>query len=448
MSIATEYWKKWEGRIVDGRFPLRQWLGGSDHSAVFLTERGGKEAQKAAIKLIPVENSAGENAGAEAQLTRWAEAAKLTHPHLLRIFEFGRYEIDETQFLYVVMEFADENLAEILPLRPLTPAEATEMLRPAAEALAALHQSGFTHGRIKPSNILAVNNNLKISLDALGKNGDRHRVRAFGLYDAPEVKSTGTSRAGDIWSLGVTLVAVLTQHEPKLNAGTAGTVAVPGAIPQPLREIAQQSLQVDPKQRGTAADILSRLRGVAPPVASPRKIETSVADVPRVHAKRWMLWPIIAGAVLVLILLVLKFAGRPPAVPAPETPAATSPAVTPQTQSPAPFSGNKKPAQNGIVRGSVLQQVMPVVSRGAQNTITGRVKVSVQVSVDSSGSVTQTRLSSPGPSKYFANQALAAARRWKFNPPQVDGEAVPSEWVLRFQFGRSSTQVFPAETKP
>jgi TonB family protein len=438
MSIATEYWKKWEGRIVDGRFALRQWLGGSDHSAVFLTERSGKDSQKAAIKLIPVENSDPENAGAEAQLSRWAEAAKLSHPNLLRIFEFGRSQIDETQFLYVVMEFADENLAEILPLRPLSPAEATEMLRPAAEALAVIHRAGFTHGRIKPSNILAVDNNLKISVDALGKNGDRSRVRASSLYDAPEVKSSGTSAAGDIWSLGVTLVAVLTQREPKLNDGTAGTVEVPGAIPQPLREIAQRSLQVDPKQRGTAADILSRLRGPEQ-VASPRKIEASVADVPRVQSKRWMLWLIMAGAVLVMVLLVLKFAGHQPAVPAAEAPAATPPAVAPQTQS---------PAQNGVVRGSVLQQVMPDVSRSAQNTITGRIKVSVQVSVNSSGSVTQTRLSSPGPSKYFANQALNAARRWKFNPPQVDGGAVASEWVLRFQFARASTQVFPSETKP
>jgi TonB family protein len=161
-----------------------------------------------------------------------------------------------------------------------------------------------------------------------------------------------------------------------------------------------------------------------------------------------MLWPIMAGAVLILVLLVLKFAGHQPAVPAAETPAETSPAVAPQTQSTAPFSKNKKPEQNGVVRGSVLQQVVPDVSRSARNTITGRIKVSVQVSVNSSGSVTQARLSSPGPSKYFANQALVAARRWNFNPPQVDGGAVASEWVLRFQFGRASTQVFPAETKP
>ena len=96
----------------------------------------------------------------------------------------------------------------------------------------------------------------------------------------------------------------------------------------------------------------------------------------------------------------------------------------------------------------MLQQVLPDVSRGAQNTIEGHVKVSVQVSVDASGNVSQAKLVSPGPSKYFANHALAAANRWKFTPPQVDGQAAASEWILRFQFGRTNTQVFPQETKP
>jgi TonB family protein len=95
----------------------------------------------------------------------------------------------------------------------------------------------------------------------------------------------------------------------------------------------------------------------------------------------------------------------------------------------------------------VLQQVLPEVSRGAQNTIHGHVKVGVQLSVDTSGNVSQVKLISPGPSKYFANQALAAARRWKFKPPETDGQASLSEWILRFQFGRTSTQVFPAQIK-
>jgi len=91
---------------------------------------------------------------------------------------------------------------------------------------------------------------------------------------------------------------------------------------------------------------------------------------------------------------------------------------------------------------------MPDVSRSAQNTITGRFRVSVQVEVDASGNVWEAKLVSPGPSKYFASHALAAARGWKFNPQQVDGRAVASEWILRFQFARANIQVFPAETEP
>jgi TonB family protein len=96
----------------------------------------------------------------------------------------------------------------------------------------------------------------------------------------------------------------------------------------------------------------------------------------------------------------------------------------------------------------VLHQVLPDISSSAQNTINGHVKVSVQVSVDPSGNVSQAKFVSAGPSKYFAERALAAARSWKFTPPHVDGQASASEWILRFEFGRGSTQAFPTETKP
>src|SRR5216684_2697534 len=49
----TEAWKQWEGQVVNGEFHLRQYLGGGENSAVFLTERSEREHQKAAIKLLP-----------------------------------------------------------------------------------------------------------------------------------------------------------------------------------------------------------------------------------------------------------------------------------------------------------------------------------------------------------------------------------------------------------
>jgi TonB family protein len=450
MSTPTALWKKWEGRVVDGKFPLRQWLGGSDHSAVFLTERGGKESPKAAIKLISAQDPRPENLDETAQLSRWAGAARLSRPHLIRLFEYGRCQIGDTRLLYVVTEYAEENLAEILPLRPLSADEASEMLRPTAEVLASLHQAGFVHGRIKPSNIMAVNDQVKISADALRKTGERADAGEPSAYDAPEVATTGPSAAGDVWSLGMTLVAVMTQNEPKLKPGEPAPVAVPETIPQPLREIARQCLQADPQQRCSLAALLARIHAPGGPRQPAATVPAVATHTPQVRPRRRIVVPVVVAILVAALFLIawigMKFMAHP-AVPAVDTRPASAqqPAGTPATQSPAPFSENKKPAPKGVVKGSVLSQVLPDVSRSAQNTIEGRIKVSVQVSVDASGNVSQAKLVSPGPSKYFANLALGAARRWKFNPPQVDGQPADSQWILRFQFARSSTQVFPAE---
>ena len=444
MSTPTELWKSWEGRVVDEKFPLRQWLGSSDHSAVFRTERSGAGSQKAVIKLIRAGSS-----GGDAQLSRWAGAARLSHLHLIRLFECGRAVIDGTRLLYVVMEYAEENLAEILPLRPLTAAEAYEMLRPTAGTLAYLHQAGLVHGRIRPSNIMAVDNQLKISADGLGHVGEPAGPRAPSAYDAPEVGRGGLSPAADVWSLGVTLVAVLTQKEPK---STDGQVAVPETIPQPFREIARQCLQVDPQRRCTVADIIGQLRNPTLQTKTLDGAKVGEGHIPQARLKRWIAVPIIVVALLLVAWMGSKFMSHQPGVPAAETrPASPPPAAdTAPAQSPAPFSekANKTPAQKRVVRGRVLEQVLPDVSRGALNTITGHVKVSVQVSVDASGNVSQTKLVFAGPSKYFADRAMAAARRWKFTPPQVDGQAAASEWALRFQYGRADAEVFPAEIKP
>ncbi len=155
-----ETWKKWEGR-ADGKFPLRQWLGGSDHSAVFLTERPGQMNQKFAIKLISADVLADQ------QLSQWRAAAQLSHPHLMRIYDAGRCRLDGTPLLYLVMEYAEENLAQILPHRPLAAAEVTDMLPPLLDALSYLHNKGFVHGRIKPSNVHATDDQVKLSADQI-----------------------------------------------------------------------------------------------------------------------------------------------------------------------------------------------------------------------------------------------------------------------------------------
>jgi TonB family protein len=438
MSGLTNVWKQFEGRVVDGKFPLRQWLGGSELSAVFLTERTGNASQKAAIKLISAKGFSTGNVDEAAQLARWANNAKLSHPHLIRLFESGRGQIDDARFLYVVMEYAEENLAQILPLRPLSPAEVNEMLPPTAEALAYLHQAGFAHGHIKPSNILAVGNQLKISADSLRKTGE-HDSHTPTPYEAPEIANTGPSTAADVWSLGAVLVAIMTQQEPQIISG--GWAKIPYTIPQPFYGIAQRCLRADPRERCTVNEILGK-----PKIQTPLPSK-AIEKPPAKRSNIWLLLPVVVAVILLAVWLGRR-SHQPTVPPAQTTESPTASANAHAPQSPAPFHDKATPTQTGVARGKVLQEVTPDVSPGSRRTITGRVKVSVQVSVDTSGNVSQARLVSSGPSKYFANQALAAARRWKFTPAKVNGQPLPSEWILRFQFGRASTQVFPAETKP
>src|ERR1700735_2902288 len=422
MSGLTHVWKQFEGRVVDGMFPLQQWLGGSEHSAVFLTKRSQNPFQKAAIKLLSAEVFSTANIDEVAQLARWANSAKLSHPHLIRLFESGRGQIDDAKFLYVVMEYAEENLAQILPLRPLSPAEVKEMLPPTAEALAYLHQAGLPHGHIKPSNILAVDNQLKISADSLGKTGERDRHTPTP-YDAPERANTGPSPAADVWSLGLVLVAIMTQQESQTINPSEGGASIPHRIPQPFYGIAQRCLRLDPRERCTVNEILGK-----PKIQTPLPAK-AIEKPPAKRSNIWLLLPVVVAVILLAVLL----GRRPHQRTVPPAPTTESPTASTET---------------GVDPGKVLQEVSPDVSPGSRKTITGHVKVSVQVSVDASGNVSQARLASSGPSKYFANQALAAARRWKFTPAKLNGQPLPSECILRFQFGRTSTQVLPTETKP
>ena len=451
MSIPTERWKEWEGRLVDGQFPLRKWLGGSDHSAVFLTESGTANPAQSVVKLITAEGF-DARFDANMQLLLWAETAKLSHPRLIRLYTHGRCTIDETALLYVVMEYAEENLAEIIPVRPLSGTEALEVLSPATEALAFLHRSGLVHSRIKPSNIMAVGNQLKFSSDGLRNSAGAHLAKSMSAYDAPEVAISGFTSAADIWSLGATLISVLTQKEPAQSGPRIDTIdwakgaAIQGA-PEKLKSILRQCMQLDPAKRPAAHAILQELSGQQP-ASKTVVVENVDGSMRRRRPGRRIVLPfVIVVAVLLAVLIAGKFMDHQPSATVAETPPQNSQADNQAAKSstePAPIAST----QAGVVRGSVLNRVMPDVSRNALHTIKGRIKVVVEVAVDASGKVSGTRLTSSGPSRYFSTHSLTAARQWKFSPAQRNGAPAASEWSLRFEFGRGSAEVFPTELKP
>jgi hypothetical protein len=111
-------------------------------------------------------------------------------------------------------------------------------------------------------------------------------------------------------------------------------------------------------------------------------------------------------------------------------------------------SKSVKPADAGRAQGAVLYQVVPDVSQRARATIVGKVRINVKLQVDTGGNVVNANVENDDASRYFADQAALVSKRWLFTPPEVDGHAVPSEWLLRFEFSPSATKVFPSQTNP
>jgi TonB family protein len=458
-----EVWKNWEGQIVNEEFPLLRYVGGSPHSAVFASKRADREPQEVAIKLILAD--AGDP---ELQLSWWELATKLSHPHLLRLFQRGRCQLDGKELLYVVTEYAEESLAQIIPYRPLTPAETGDMLSGVVEALAYLHGKGFVHGHIKPANIMAIGDQIKVSSDGLCGVGESSRVlREASVYAAPEIANgESMSPAADVWSLGMTLVEALTQSPPAWEeTGTAGP-KLPESLPEPFLDVASHSLRPVPRLRWTIAEIANRLRQPSP---ADRKTAIRPTKSPKSALGPWgYIIPAIA-AILLLAILGPKMIHRKSSSDVSQV-SAVEPAAGQQEgkagQPPQGASGNGKSnasrtsvatntssaaasgSNTGRAQGAVDQQVLPEVSRNALGTVHGKLKVRIKVTVDSSGKVILAKFESRGPSNYFAERSLQAARRWTFKPPQVGGQGVPSEWVLRFEFEKSGANVRPTQTYP
>lgn len=443
----------WVGRKIDGRFPLIAWLGGSGSSGVFLTEvadpsemRVSAEPHRAAIKLIAA------SAHSEERLAMCTRASSLSHPHLVQILDCGHDEVDGQEVVYVVTELAEEVLAQIIPERPLTADETRDMLGPVLEALDFLHQHEFVHGRLKPSNILVVENAVKLSSDGLLASGKpAHDVFSNDIHNAPELPSGPITAAADSWSLGVALVEALTQELPIWDAATDQEADVPPSLPIPFAQIAGDCLHTDPARRCTLADIRALLDGrTKPDDQEVSKPVLSASPPPRRLAERMLprkipLVPLIVGLVLLAAVIVgLEIRSRR-ANTAPLATAATQPSPPAEPES---IGGGQQPPGGGTSPAEIIDRVLPDVPRAASDTIQGRVSVSVRVTVDQTGDVSNAELASRGPSAYFARLALESSRNWKFKPAHHNGQPVPSTWMLHYAFRRGGTEVSPAETEP
>ena len=130
------------------------------------------------------------------------------------------------------MEFAEENLAEILENRPLTPDETRDMLLQVASALDYLHSQGMSHGDLK----------------ACEHSGDRRHSQTLQRIHRQRVMP-----AADIRALGSTLIYALTQRRKRSRTTTLERREKSAG---PLRRNRAGCLNPDPSLRWTAKKII------------------------------------------------------------------------------------------------------------------------------------------------------------------------------------------------
>jgi serine/threonine-protein kinase len=253
-----------------------------------------------AVKLLTLEGDATltERFHLEARA-----AARLNHPNLIAVYDFG----DRDGRPYLVMELVEgRSLAEELTAcGPLEAGRAADIAAQIARGLATAHQLSVVHRDIKPGNLmLATDGAVKIADFGIARLIDEAsaaltaagHVMGSSAYLAPErALGSPAGPASDVYSLGCVLYEMLT-GQPPFRGDTAAAVAhqhvqadptPPGllrpGLPAPLTDLLPHLLAKTPESRPTAgqiADWLTNPTGHAEPATRPAPATTADPSFP------------------------------------------------------------------------------------------------------------------------------------------------------------------------
>jgi serine/threonine-protein kinase len=205
---------------IAGRYRVERRLGVGGMSTVHLAFDQRLE-RYVAVKLL-AEHLA-DDATFVSRFRREAlAAARLVHPNIVQVFDFGLDESSHQQF--IVMEHVDgESCAELLRDRGhLDVDQGVEIVSQACRGLDYAHRNGVVHRDVKPGNLLVSNSDVvKLADFGIARATDQSSITQVGsvlgtaAYLAPEqARGEEAGPRADLYSLGVVAYQLLSGRLP------------------------------------------------------------------------------------------------------------------------------------------------------------------------------------------------------------------------------------------
>jgi len=258
-------------RTLAGRYEIGELIGRGGMSDVY-AGRDTRLGRKVAIKLLRAELA--EDPQFRARFRREAQdAAKMTHPTIVRIFDAGEEAAEDGRLIpFIVMEHIDGRLlSEVIHEGPLAPKEAARIIEQVLIALEYSHQAGLVHRDIKPSNIMLTRSGQVKVMDfgiarAVSESAatlaETSKVVGTAQYFSPEqARGEQVDARTDLYSTGVVLFELLTGQPPfhgdnpvaiayqHLNAEPPMPSSIEPGIPPAIDAVVLRALAKDPAER-------------------------------------------------------------------------------------------------------------------------------------------------------------------------------------------------------